>query len=418
MTLKSRLRENIVSLYAVQGVNYLLPLLVVPYLVRVLGPERFGLIAFAQAFTHYFIVLTDYGFNLSATRDITHCRDQQDEVVAIFSAVMIVKLGMLITCFFLMVLIVLTSAQFRTDWPIYFCSFLAVLGHVLLPAWFYQGMEQIKRLSIFNIIGKISATVGIFLLVKGPQDYLLTVVLQSSGVLLSGVLALLGVTKLGIKNIVIPNSERVHYTIKNGWPIFLSTSATTLYTSSNTFLLGLFCGNTAVAYFSAAEKIIKASQAMLTPVTQAIYPHVNLLMHKSSDSALFFIRKVLSRLTLASLLMSVILWFFAPHIVRILLGQPFINAIPVLRLMAFLPLVVALSNIFGVQTMLVFGMQKQFSRILILAGFFNVSLIIPMVLAWEARGAALAVMITEIVVTCTMGVSLHHRGINLFSMKA
>ena len=66
----SVLRKNILSLFVLQGANYILPLVTIPYLVRVLGPANFGRIAFAQAFIQYFVMLTDYGFNLSATRDI------------------------------------------------------------------------------------------------------------------------------------------------------------------------------------------------------------------------------------------------------------------------------------------------------------------------------------------------------------
>ena len=70
MSLHKKLASNIASLFTVQAANYLIPLLTLPYLVRILGPREFGLIAFAQAFSQYFVILTDYGFNLSATREV------------------------------------------------------------------------------------------------------------------------------------------------------------------------------------------------------------------------------------------------------------------------------------------------------------------------------------------------------------
>src|SRR3989338_2604121 len=82
---------NFISLTTLQGINYVLPVIVLPYLIRVIGPEKFGLVAFSQAFVQYFMIFTDYGFSLSATREISLCRGQKGKICSIFSSVMTVK---------------------------------------------------------------------------------------------------------------------------------------------------------------------------------------------------------------------------------------------------------------------------------------------------------------------------------------
>ncbi len=128
-----RLVENVTSLSIVQAANYLVPLITFPYLVRVLGPQKFGLVAFAQAFTQYFVVLTEYGFNLSATRQIAIHKENPQEVSVIFSSVMVTKTLLMFVSFLLMATIVLGVPEFRSNWPLYFASFLLVVGNVLFP---------------------------------------------------------------------------------------------------------------------------------------------------------------------------------------------------------------------------------------------------------------------------------------------
>jgi len=414
---RKRLIENFLSLSVLQIANYILPLITLPYLVRVLGPEKFGLIAFSQAFIGYFMILTDYGFNLSATRDISINRDDKEKVSEIFSSVMIIKLTLMIISLILMSIIIFSFEKFRKDWIIYYLTFGTVVGQVLFPIWFFQGMEKMKYITFLNILAKVIFTVAIFIFVKEASDYLYVPLLNSLGFIIAGILGLWIVFRdfeVGFKFVSLEELERQ---LKEGWYVFISTVAISLYTISNTFILGLFTNNATVGYYAAAEKIVKAIQGLLGPVSQTIYPYISKLMNESVKLGIKFIRKVTVIIGVISFGLSLILFIFAELVINILLGPKYHESVVVLKILAFLPFIIALSNIFGIQTMLTLNYKKEFSSILILASIINIILALIMVPILKHIGISLSVLLSEIFVTFSMIYFLNKKGIKIIGAK-
>lgn len=406
MNHRKKLIENFFSLSVLQGANYILPLVTVPYLVRVLGPEKFGLIAFAQAFAQYFRFLTDYGFNFSATKEISINRENKHKIREIFSAVVSAKILLFLISLLIFSLIVLLVGRFRQDLMIYFVSLLGVFGSVLFFQWFFQGVEQMKYITILNIIAKLAFVVCIFVFVRQESDYILAALFHSLGFVLAGLISVYVVWSHFKMRYIIPSIDSVVREVKNGYYIFISQIANSLYTTSNVFILGLLTNNLIVGYYSAGEKLIKAVQALFNPVSQAIFPHVSFLAMTSKEFALRFVRKVTILSGVVTFGLSVIIFIFAPQIVQLVLGDQYLPSIIVVRILSFLPFICSLGNIFGTQIMINFGMSRTFARVITIAGILNVVLAFILVPYLKHVGIAIAVLITESLISLAMFVIL------------
>jgi PST family polysaccharide transporter len=401
---KKRLMSNIFSLGVLQGANYILPLLTLPYLVRVLGVEYFGLLAFATATIGFFVIITDYGFNLSATRQASIHRDDKLKLNEIFSSVMMIKSFFLLLSLLLLCLLLLTVDKFGQHWQVYMITFGVVIGQVLFPVWLFQGLEQMKYITYLNIVAKSFFTVCIFVFVQSQDDYLWVPLLTSLGFVLAGVWSLYLVKAKFDIGFQWQSLETIRFQLTEGWHVFFSSVSISMYTTAVPFILGLFASNAAVGYFSAADKIVQAVKGLFQPVSQAMYPLISQKMTEDKQAGLTFVRKMTWLVGGAMFIMSGLLFVLAEPIVVLVLGAGYQASVVLLKIMAFLPFVIVLSNMLGIQTMLTLGYQKAFSHILLAAALLGIG--VGAVLSWlfQAEGAAWSLLIVEILVTLMMWV--------------
>lgn len=392
---KSRLRENIVSLFVLQGANYALPLVIIPYLVRVLGPGNFGRLAFAQAFIQYFVVLTEYGFNLSATRTAVQLRDDPAKLSRLFSAVMAVKLVMMCAGFGVMLLAVAFVPSFQHDYALFAAVYLGVLGNVLFPVWLFQGLERMRQISFLTITARLLVTAAVFVFVRQQDDFRVAAALQASGFLLAGIFSLVVIPRIVRLRPCWPTLGEMRQVMADGWHVFVATIGGSLYNSSNVVFLGLLVSPVIVGYYAAAEKLIKALQNAIAPISQAVYPHVAALMQRSRGEALHFLSRLLRLQGAGTLAISLVLFVFAHPVALLLFGARYEPSGDLIRLMSVIPFIIGLNNIFGAQVLVQFGLGRLLSYSIVLPALLHVSLLYPVVKLTGATGVALLAVFTE-----------------------
>lgn len=392
---KKRLLSNFFYLSVLQGANYILPLITLPYLVRVLGVEYFGLLAFATTTVMYFQILTDYGFNLTATREISIHRDNKEKVIEIFSSVMTIKIILMFVSFFLLSILVFSFEKFSQDALVYFLTFGTVVGQVLFPVWFFQGMERMKYITYLNILSKVIFTIAIFVFVQEQSDFYLVPLLTSIGFLVAGIWSLYLIKKEFGVGFEVQTIYTIKHHLVEGWDIFVSMVFSSMYRSSNIIILGLLTNNTIVGYYSIAEKVVKTLQSLQDVVGNTLFPYLSKKFSITNKSFFDLNKRFFKFIFLIYFSLSLITMFSSEYIIYILMGEFNETAILNLQIMSFVILVGGFNYYYGILGLVSMNYKKDFSKYIIITGLFNLLFCIVSVYLYPNYGASISMIISE-----------------------
>ncbi len=402
-----RLRHNIAALGVLQAANYLIPLITLPYLTHALGVAAFGRFSFVLAVMAYFVLVTDYGFSWSATRQIAAHRDDPHVVSEVFSATWYAKCLLAFISGLVLIWAVRFVPALRQDAPLYLAGFSLVMGNLLMPVWLLQGLERMREVAIIHVFGRLAALLPLFLLVKTPQDVAWAVFYAGAASIIGGVVALSWISRRGLIQWEKPRWAGIMKAFREGGVLFLSKLYSNSYTLVAPLALGAVSGTTSVGYFALADRIMRVAQALLEPLTQALFPRLSHLYRKDRRAAQHLVEQTAAIIVALAGLTSLALWVAADWIIELLGGGEFGPASAVLRWLAVVPLMMAVSNILGVQIMIPNGLNRAFSRIVGLAAGFGILIILPLVYWKDAQGAAAATLLVELSAAVTMATYLY-----------
>ncbi|STR45622.1 oligosaccharide flippase family protein [Iodobacter fluviatilis] len=396
MSASSSHKSDVIALYLVQGLNYFVSFFTFPFLTLKLGLEGFGVMNYAFSVIQYGVLLTDFGFNLSAVRDLAQHRDDPQAAAKIFWRVTLAKtLLMIASSLFLLIFTLLLDQPWQAHSDVFFWSQLYLLSSVLFPYWYFQGMEKLKSCAALSVFTRVLMLGFLLYWVEGPDDIAVAVILQAAPQILAGIIWWLsgwGAPKPAWVKVSLADLKEP---LKTSWPFFLSAISTSLYTTSTTVLLGKFALPLQVGLFAAASKLVYIAQGLLGPLIQASYPRIAQLAKHDKPAALQLISKALKIQGAVALGMTLALMLFLPLFSQIsvaIFGDQ-ANISKALLLLAqsqsimlwLAPVILlgAVAMVFGQQTLLVFGFERYFSRVLIAAGLLNVGL-----MCWWVPGSS------------------------------
>lgn len=391
------LLESFFSLSILNGLNVLLPLITLPYILRVVGTENYGIYSYVFVLIQYLLLLSSYGFNFSATKQISQHRNDIEKLNTIYNSVIVGRIVLLFCGLIIFILLSPYLLPTANKKFIFLLGLGIVLGDILNPIWLYQGLEKMRYITIVNVISKFIFTILVFIMIKKSDDYIYIILINSCGFLLSGIISIFIVKKQFNLKLSRPKLNDIKYQFKEGLALFGSTIGTNLYSNANIFILNFFVSSSHVGIYAAAEKIIKGLQSLTTPITQALFPRIsNIFLGQSTEYQLSKLKEISKILFLILIVPNILVFFGADFLVKMFCGANFQDSTILVKIMSPVIIIGTLNYVLGVVGLVNLNQQKIFFVGVMIAGFISIIFLIVTVPYLNIKAASLAVPISEL----------------------
>lgn len=410
--LRQRLVQNAVALYGVTIANAILPLVTIPYLARVLHPEAWGLVLFAQTVAIWLAMLVEYGFVYSATREVARHADQPERLRQIVAEVMASKLALGLLAALGGIVLWWSVPVFRENVAFLFGALWLALAQGFSPLWYFQGIERMRLPALLDVSCRVLFTIAVFFCIKTPDDAARVVIYQAISVTLSlGISLYLMYRSVGV---ALCGLKRTFVALREAWHFFLFVAVINLYSKANSFMLGILATPAVVSFYGGPERLMRGFLSFTGPINQVLYPRLSHLVKHDLPAAWLTVRRGTLSVGALGLFLGLSLTLGAPWFVRALFGQGYERAVPVLRVLGFVCPFSAINSLMGIRWMFPLGLERAYNRIVMIGAVLDVVFVLALTPWQKELGVAWALLATEVFITATVFIVLWKMKLNPF----
>lgn len=399
---QKKLSLNFANFGLFQIINYIVPLVTIPYIVRIIGPEKFGILSIAQAITYYLWIITDYGYSISGVQLISQSEKDSKAGSKIVKNVFTIQFSINLFCFLLLILIFNIYSPFTAYKEIFIFYFFSTTANILLATWLYTGLEKVKFISSLGFIYRIIYVILIFLLLKSENDYFLVPILYSGSMLIGGFISVsLMVMKFKYRfNRSIPLTCLTF--LRQDRQIYISNIFANLYRNSNVLILSIFASEASVGIYSAGEKIVKAIQGTFTPLTQSFYPYISRITKTSQSQSIRVIKYTIIFISVIAGSVAAIIFVFSDYLTNLAFGENFSATALIIKITSPVILFGVINFVLGIIFMTNYGMKKEFSYSVITVGLINIVICSLLSYLFGAIGSGISFLMAEALLLVVM----------------
>lgn len=394
--------KNGIWMYLLQFFNMVVPLLTLPYITRILGPSQYGEFSLALNLIGYLQVIVEYGFGMSATRKIAIGNRKIDEINKIFSCVITCRIILLLGCCIFYLFYLWRNINNPVQCICMGILLICLLGFCVQQNWLFQGLQEMRYISLINIISRTVSVVLIFLLVKEADDLFLYCLLYSISPLLSGFLGLVIVHKRYGVCFVRISLQDVRKEMKRGWHVFTTQLSSKVFVGIGITCMGIFATNREVGIYSAIQKLPNILLLAWTPISQVMYPVSSRDLQKSfiEGKELILKRRRIIFPFFAAIIMGT--GIFSKDIIELVLGSEYCSYHYWVWPLLVWILVAINNNFLGIQILLGSGHDQEYSKCFKVGVICTVVLNFVFIFLWRGAGAAAAPLISESILGITL----------------
>lgn len=390
--------ENFSYLSILQIFSLAVPLITYPYLIITLGLDKYGLVVFAQVSIGYLLTIVNFGFNISGIREVSLHRNKKDKLIEIVSSIIIIKVFLALVCLLFLYCILTIFIEDENYKNIFLLSFWVCLYDITFPKWYFEGTEKMKFITIIILVERLLYICLVFIVIKNSSDYLKLPLISGISALVTSIIP---IVIIQYKHEIMFKWQGIDilksYIIKS-YEIFISDIIQKVYTSSNKIIIGAFLGMSEVAIYDLADKVVQILKLPQSVLGQILFPKI------SFEKDIFFVKKAFKLSLIFNLLLFIAAILFSKFIVTFLGGTEMIASQIILCILLLTIPFTAMTNIFGVQSLIAFGFQNIYRKVITLSAllFFINMILIWTFLDFSIINVGIATVLTEMFTTISL----------------
>ncbi len=380
--------QNFSFMSILQFSQIFFPLIIYPYLIRVLGKETYGIIAFSNAIIAYLLILINFGFNISEIHEISINREDKNKLSEVISSVLILRSLLAISSFIILAFMVIAIPALSVHKWLYFAYFGLLLDGALNPSFYFQGIEKMKFITYITVSSSLLFLILTIFFVTDSSKYILVPLFTSFGMLLG---TLIGLYIVFVKDKIyfsVPPLKILKKHFKDSVPFFSSRASVAIMEKANYILIGSFIGYQEVSYYDLAVKLVRVMKVPYNIFNQVLFPNI------SRTKNISLVLKTLRMLIFVYVLGYFSLFIFGEPLIKLLGGIELLPAKYLLYLLGVTAITDLVSTFMGAPLLLATGHKKEYNMSIIFGSLsYLLQVIILYALNWIGLYQLVAVSI-------------------------